>query len=196
MIFKRIIESKTVYVEASEEFSKEAEQLLDLVENSELEWKDEAILSFHYAHIQLKAIEDGFEIYVPDLENKNPKDYIKDVSYLLSIFRKTFEAAKRTKQIGKLINYTHLQDVILANEVLGQSEWYAHRYEEDTWFIGHVDPTLSQQPLQGKFAYEVFPDFPDLYYVMHLPLDTIALFSKGQLVSILDENGVDIWNQV
>ena len=54
--------------------------------------------------------------------------------------------------------------------------------------------TIDPQPLEGNQAYEIFPDYPELYEVMHLPTDYIILFKGHEIVSVLNTDSVDVWN--
>ena len=64
----------------------------------------------------------------------------------------------------------------------------------ETWYVAPVDQEIESQPLSGAKAYEIFPDYPNFYDMMHLPTDTIVIFHKGEIVSVLNEDSQDIWN--
>ena len=73
-------------------------------------------------------------------------------------------------------------------------EWYAHRFDDETWYIAPMNRTIETQPLEGNQAYEIFPDYPELYEIMHLPTDYIVLFKGHEIISVLNIDNEDVWN--
>ena len=61
-------------------------------------------------------------------------------------------------------------------------DFYAHRFDDETWYVAPVDQEIESQPLSGAKAYEIFPDYPSFYDIFH----------KGEIVSVLNENSEDI----
>lgn len=188
-VYKRTIGEQEIYLQADQAFEKEANTVLDFVEDSLDTITDKSIVEFHYAFVAFKPLETGFQVVVPDLAGEPDEKFTEDLSYFLSIIAQTFALAKQTKTIGQLSNFTFKDNVILTNNAFTQPEFYVHRYHEDTWFVAPVDQTIETQPLEGFQAYKVLRGHPELYPMIHLPVDYIGLYSNGQLVSVMDTDG-------
>ena len=67
---------------------------------------------------------------------------------------------------------------MIANHTFEVDEWYAHRLMMKLGIYAPIDQTIDPQPLEGNQAYEIFPDYPELYEVMHFTNETILSYSK------------------
>ncbi|MGY3724166.1 hypothetical protein SAMN05421767_10135 [Granulicatella balaenopterae] len=190
--FEKMINNQLVVLTADEQYEKEALDVLAFLEDAVEEINEDALVSFHYAYIGFVKEGEAFHVYAPDLAEGDIDGKVTDLTYFLSIIEATFKMAKRTKTLGKLINFTYQGTVVLANDVFDQSEIYAHRYEDDTWYIGPIDQSVEQQPLMGAKAYQVFYEHPELYGIMHLPTDYIAMIKDGEVLSVLDIEGENV----
>ena len=144
------------------------------------------LIPIHYGNIKVVSIENEYHVCVPNYEQKQLEEWITDCSYFLEIVQKTFKAGKRTKTLGKLVPFRFDSPVIIANHTFEVEDFYAHRFDDETWYIAPVDQEIESQPLSGAKAYEIFPDYPSFYDMMHLPTDTIVIFHKGEIVSVLE----------
>lgn len=196
MKFTRTIQERLFIVEAKEAYQKEAEDLLTIVEDYFEENLEELnqLIPIHYGNIKVVSIENEYHVCVPNYEQKQLEEWITDCSYFLEIVQKTFKAGKRTKTLGKLVPFRFDSPVIIANHTFEVEDFYAHRFDDETWYVAPVDQEIESQPLSGARAYEIFPDYPNFYDMMHLPTDTIVIFHKGEIVSVLNEDSQDIWN--
>ena len=141
----------------------------------------------------IPKVED-FQVVVQNYEHKLLDEWVEDFSYFLDIIRKTIQTGKRTKTLGHLIPFRFDGPLVIANHTFEVDEWYAHRFDDETWYIAPIDQTIDPQPLEGNQAYEIFPDYPELYEVMHLPTDYIILFKGHDIVSVLNTDSEDVWN--
>ena len=180
MEFIRELNGRRLILTADEEYQKEAEDMLSFVEEYfEENWDEvDTLIPIHYG--QVKVIPKG--------------EWVEDFSYFLDIIRKTIQTGKRTKTLGRLIPFRFDGPLVIANHTFEVDEWYAHRFDDETWYIAPIDQTIDSQPLEGNQAYEIFPDYPELYEVMHLPTDYIILFKGHEIVSVLNTDSVDVWN--
>ena len=196
MKFTRTIQEHLFIVEAKEAYQKEAEDLLTIVEDYFEENLEELnqLIPIHYGNIKVVSIENEYHVCVPNYEQKQLEEWITDCSYFLEIVQKTFKAGKRTKTLGRLIPFRFDGPLVIANHTFEVDEWYAHRFDDETWYIAPIDQTIDPQPLEGNQAYEIFPDYPELYEIMHLPTDYIILFKGHEIVSVLNTDSVDVWN--
>ena len=152
------------------------------------------MIPIHYGNIKVVSIENEYHVCVPNYEQKQLEEWITDCSYFLEIVQKTFKAGKRTKTLGKLVPFRFDSPVIIANHTFEVEDFYAHRFDDETWYVAPVDQEIESQPLSGAKAYEIFPDYPNFYEMMHLPTDTIVIFHQGEIVSVLNQESQDIWN--
>ena len=196
MEFIREVNGRRLIVLADEEYQKEAEDMLTFVEEYfEENWDEvDTLIPIHYGNIKVVSIENEYHVCVPNYEQKQLEEWITDCSYFLEIVQKTFKAGKRTKTLGRLIPFRFDGPLVIANHTFEVDEWYAHRFDDETWYIAPIDQTIDPQPLEGNQAYEIFPDYPELYEVMHLPTDYIILFKGHDIVSVLNTDSEDVWN--
>jgi len=191
---------KDVTLESIEEQVKRLQSYIDsrkedLKEGREINLEElNQLIPIHYGNIKVVSIENEYHVCVPNYEQKQLEEWITDCSYFLEIVQKTFKAGKRTKTLGKLVPFRFDSPVIIANHTFEVEDFYAHRFDDETWYIAPVDQEIESQPLSGAKAYEISPDYPNFYDMMHLPTDTIVIFHKGEIVSVLNEDSQDIWN--
>ena len=185
----------TIFVTTQEEYQQEAEMVMEYIADLVDEITEKTIVEFHYAYVGFEPVENGFRVVVPDLAHHETEKTTENLTYFLQIIHDTFEMAKLTKTQGKLMNFTFKQHIVVANNAFSGPEFYAHRFEGDTWYIAPIDPKIETQPLTGKLAYELLPEHPELYAILHLPVDYIALYANGELVSVLNEESEEVLNK-
>lgn len=196
MEFLREVNGQRLFLVADEEYQKEAEDMLTFVEEYfEENWDEvDTLIPIHYGQVKVIPKGEDFQVLVQNYEHKLLNEWIEDFSYFLEIIRKTIQTGKRTKTLGRLIPFRFDGPLVIANHTFEVDEWYAHRFDDETWYIAPIDQTIDPQPLEGNQAYEIFPDYPELYEVMHLPTDFIILFKGHDIVSVLNTDSVDVWN--
>ena len=196
MEFIREVNGSHLILVADEEYQKEAEDLLTFVEEYfETSWDEvNNLIPIHYGQVKVIPKGEDYQVVVQNYEHKLLEEWVEDFSYFLEIVRKTYLAGKRTKTLGRLIPYRFDGPLVVANHTFEVEEWYAHRFDDETWYIAPMDQTIETQPLEGNQAYEIFPDYPELYEIMHLPTDYIVLFKRHEIISVLNIDSEDVWN--
>lgn len=194
MIVEKMIGQELLYLYTDEQYEKEAHEVLAFIEDAVDEITENEKIEFHYAFVSFKKTEKGYVVLVPDFET-NPQDSrTEDCTLFLKIIHETFEMAKKTKTNGQLLNFTFMNHIIVAHHTFEQTEWYAQRFDDSTWYLAPVDMTVDTQPLSGYKAYEVLKDHPELYSILHLPIDYIALYAHDQLITVLDTQNQEVFS--
>lgn len=196
MEFIREVNGSRLILVADGEYQKEAEDLLTFVEEYfEISWDEvNTLIPIHYGQVKVISKGEDYQVVVQNYEHKLLEEWVEDFSYFLEIVRKTYLAGKRTKTLGRLVPYRFDGPLVVANHTFEVEEWYAHRFDDETWYIAPMDQTIETQPLEGNQAYEIFPDYPELYEIMHLPTDYIVLFKGHEIISVLNIDSEDVWN--
>lgn len=193
--FEATVQSKKIFLNADEAYQKEVDDLLTFIDDYFLDQSiHELPIPIHYGNIRLEAVEGGYQVLTQDYQCGNIERWISDLSYFLAIIRRTQQAGKKTKSFGRMVPFRFDDVVIVANHTFEEDEWYAHHVEDDTWYLAPIDQSIDAQPLTGFKAYEVFPDHPEMYDLMHLPIDYIALITRNEIVSVLNKDSEDVWN--
>lgn len=194
-IFEKIVRDEKVTLKADVTYQREAEELLLFIEDQfSDEPLDENPIPIHYGNVKLSKIEEGYQLLVQNYCAQQLESWISDLSYFLAIIRATQVAGKRTKSFGRMVPFRFDSPVVIANHTFDTDEWYAHRFDDETWYLAPIDQTVDTQPLVGQKAYEIFPDHPELYEIMHLPTDYIVLIKGNEVLSVLNKDSQDVWN--
>lgn len=191
--YERLVNETPIRLTADDSYQKEAEDLLLFLEDQfDGQPFDEDPVPIHYGNVRLTKTADGYGVLVQDYKCKDLTNWISDLSYFLAIIRATQVGGKRTKSFGRMVPFRFDSPVVIANHTFDVDEWYAHRFDDETWYLAPIDQTIESQPLTGVKAYELFPDHPELYELMHLPTETIALIKGNEVLSVLNKEGEEV----
>lgn len=191
--YERLVNETPIRLTADDSYQKEAEDLLLFLEDQfDGQPFDEDPVPIHYGNVRLTKTADGYGVLVQDYKCKDLTNWISDLSYFLAIVHATQVGGKRTKSFGRMVPFRFDSPVVIANHTFDVDEWYAHRFDDETWYLAPIDQTIESQPLTGAKAYELFPDHPELYELMHLPTETIALIKGNEVLSVLNKEGEEV----
>ena len=136
MEFIREVNGSRLLLVADEEYQKEAEDLLTLVEEYfETSWDEvDTLIPIHYGQVKVIPKGEDYQVVVQNYEHKLLEEWVEDFSYFLEIVRKTYQAGKRTKTLGRLIPYRFDGPLVVANHtfevhtVLMMKHGISHRW--------------------------------------------------------------------
>lgn len=143
--------------------------------------------------------EEGFHIVVPDY-TKNPfEEVTDDLTIALWVYLEQISLLRKINSDGEMISF---QDKVLcAKGVLDLEDIYLERRDKNGkgnsgWYIGPVDDAVVVDEYEMYYAYQLLELKLEIIKVLALPIGYLAVFKKGELKAILNEEDVDLLNKV
>ncbi|WP_061995266.1 hypothetical protein [Clostridium sp. ATCC 25772] len=196
MNIKKNIGGKLFKVTSEEHLSKQAEAIIEVIGNIELnKLKDNFKVQVGWSIFKVVEDSEGFNIIAPDY-NRNPfTESTDDLTISLWVQLEQSILLNKLNLDGEMISF---QDkVVCSKGVLKLDKIYLERSKEHEkydsgWYIGPVDETIATDELEAYYAYQLLKIRPSIIKTLALPSGYMAILEKDELKAVLDENDIDV----
>lgn len=194
-VFTKIIGNNKIYLQCLESLSKQAEFLLNLLED---ELRNINVLQDNYK-IQIgwsiyiiSKQNEGFVILAPDYKRNPFKDRSSDLTIPLMIQCQQNDMLKKANVQGEPISF---QDtMIILKDTLNSDMLYLERKDvckkgDSGWYLGLVDDkkdTRSIDDYKSIYIFQLLELKPELLQLLSLPIGCLAIIKGDSIVEVLD----------
>ncbi|WP_460271487.1 immunity protein Imm33 domain-containing protein, partial [Clostridium sp. CTA-19] len=185
MNIKKNIGGKLFKVTSEEYLSKQADAIIEVIGNIELnKLKDNFKVQVGWSIFKVVEDSEGFNIIAPDY-NRNPfTESTDDLTISLWVQLEQSILLNKLNLDGEMISF---QDkVVCSKGVLKLDKIYLERSKEHEkydsgWYIGPVDETIATDELEAYYAYQLLKIRPSIIKTLALPSGYMAILEKDEL---------------
>ncbi|WP_232697734.1 immunity protein Imm33 domain-containing protein [Brevibacillus daliensis] len=194
------IRNRLFKVSCKEYLSKQAESLLDLVEEIDKEEgpiKDGANIQFGWIILTVCERESDWVIVAPDFTNNPFIDKTEDITISLNVL------------VGQTYNLNKMQvegeatlfhdKIVVAKGVFDMEHVYLERSQksgdgDSGWYVGPVEKPDGEIELESYYVYQLLALRPSLLQALALPTGYMVVFDGKEIEVVLDPYDVNVWS--
>ncbi|MHB2017825.1 MAG: immunity protein Imm33 domain-containing protein [Candidatus Xenobia bacterium] len=186
-----------VLAEASALLEGQLVQFMEVLRSVEV-LSDGFQIQFGWSFVRAQRRGESFHLVEPDLAGDPYLGDREDLTLTLLIAAWQALVCRRVGAVGPDTNWSH--QIVLARHALERPRVFLKRGDtvsddDSGWYVGGLEDAIAHPELETLQGWHLWQRRPALVTALCLPADTLVVFEEDSIVSVVDQDDRELWDQ-